>query len=170
MQKSLWDMAKLGFGALTSMADWPDEVALTPQPAPPTSAPDEILVTYINHATTLIQVAGLNILTDPIYSERASMVSWAGPKRVVNPGVPLDELPEIDVMEHLGHESRTYHTTLHTNQTGKLTSHPYDHTGRQNLTKAFHLYSVVWTPERVDWYLDKQWKASHATPADFRAA
>ncbi len=76
-------------------------------------------------------------------------------------------LPEIDVMEHLGHETRTYHTTLHTNQTGKLTSHPYDHTGRDVLSDDFHLYSVVWTPERVDWYLDKQWKASHPTPADF---
>ena len=76
-------------------------------------------------------------------------------------------LPEIDVMEHLGHQTRTYHTTLHTNQTGKLSSHPYDHTERQDLTKDFHLYSVVWTPERVDWYLDKQWKASHPTPSDF---
>ena len=40
-------------------------------------------------------------------------------------------LPEIDVMEHLGHQLNTYHTTLHTNQTGSLTSHPYDHTVKQ---------------------------------------
>ena len=76
-------------------------------------------------------------------------------------------LPEIDVMEHLGHQPNTYHTTLHTNQTGPLTSHPYDHTGSEDLTKDFHLYSVVWTPESVNWYRDGQWKASHPTPKDF---
>lgn len=76
-------------------------------------------------------------------------------------------LPEIDVMENLGNENRTYHTTLHTNQNGKLESHPYDHTFKTDLTKGFHLYSVVWTPEKVDWYFDKQWVASHPTPEDF---
>ena len=76
-------------------------------------------------------------------------------------------LPEIDVMEHLGHEPNTYHTTLHTNQTGPLTSHPYNHTLRSNLTEAFHLYSVVWTPKTVTWYLDGKFKARHPTPKDF---
>jgi len=76
-------------------------------------------------------------------------------------------LPEIDVMEHIGHEHRTFHTTLHTNQNGKLESHPYDHTFRTNLTEDFHLYSVVWTPEKVDWYFDKRHVASHKTPRDF---
>lgn len=76
-------------------------------------------------------------------------------------------LPEIDVMENLGNENRTYHTTLHTNQNGKLESHPYDHTFKTDLTKDFHLYSVVWTPEKVDWYFDKKWVASHPTPRDF---
>ena len=76
-------------------------------------------------------------------------------------------LPEIDVMEHLGHESNTYHTTLHTNQTGPLTSHPYDHTMATDLTKAFHVYSVVWTPKSVTWYLDGEFKAKHPTPKDF---
>ncbi len=76
-------------------------------------------------------------------------------------------LPEIDVMEHIGHEPNTFHTTLHTNQTGELTSHPYDHTGDDDLTQGFHRYSVVWTPERVHWYLDREHVASHPTPADF---
>jgi len=76
-------------------------------------------------------------------------------------------LPEIDVMEHLGHESNTFHTTLHTNQTGPLTSHPYDHTIATDLTKAFHVYSVVWTPKSVSWYLDGEFKAKHPTPRDF---
>lgn len=76
-------------------------------------------------------------------------------------------LPEIDVMEHLGHESNGYHTTLHTNQTGPLTSHPYNHTIATDLTKDFHVYSVVWSPESVKWYLDGDFKAKHPTPKDF---
>ncbi|ASJ72538.1 glycoside hydrolase family 16 protein [Granulosicoccus antarcticus] len=76
-------------------------------------------------------------------------------------------LPEIDVMENLGHQPNTYHTTLHTNETGELTSFPFDHTMKSDLTKDFHLYSVVWTPESVNWYLDGQWKASSPTPGDY---
>jgi L-ascorbate metabolism protein UlaG (beta-lactamase superfamily) len=52
----------------------------------------------IGHASLLIQVAGLNILTDPIWSERASPVSFAGPKRVAAPGIAFDDLPPIDVV------------------------------------------------------------------------
>lgn len=76
-------------------------------------------------------------------------------------------LPEIDVMEYLGHQPNVYHTTLHTNQTGELTSHPYDHTEAVSLADNFHHYSVVWTEQSVNWYLDGQWRAAHPTPADF---
>jgi L-ascorbate metabolism protein UlaG (beta-lactamase superfamily) len=55
-------------------------------------------VTYIGQSTVLIQVAGLNILTDPFFSTRASPVHWAGPKRVRSPGLALGELPPIDVV------------------------------------------------------------------------
>jgi|GEM_PF-3289340 len=58
-------------------------------------------------------------------------------------------LPEIDVMEHIGHEPNTVHTTLHTNQNGTLESFPYDHTVGDDLTRGFHRYSVVWTAEAV---------------------
>ena len=53
---------------------------------------------WIGHATFLIQFSGLNILTDPQFSERASPVSWAGPKRVVPPGLSVEELPDIDAV------------------------------------------------------------------------
>ncbi len=76
-------------------------------------------------------------------------------------------LPEIDVMESLGHETQTYHTTLHTNQNGPLESHPYSHNVRKTISEAFHLYSVVWNPETVNWYFDKRLVASHKTPKDF---
>lgn len=53
-------------------------------------------VTLINHASLLIEINGLNILTDPVWSERTSPVSWAGPKRFVPPGVEFERLPKID--------------------------------------------------------------------------
>ena len=59
---------------------------------------DDVAITFINHATFLIQIDGLAILTDPHWSERASPVSWAGPRRVRPPGVPFEHLPPIDVM------------------------------------------------------------------------
>ncbi len=76
-------------------------------------------------------------------------------------------LPEIDVMEYLGHEGATYHTTLHTNQNGPLESHPYKHKLKTKPSDGFHLYTVVWTPQSVDWYFDKRKVASHKTPKDF---
>ncbi len=55
-------------------------------------------ITLINHSTVLIQTEGLNILTDPVYSKRVSPLTWAGPKRVRNPGVRFEDLPKIDVV------------------------------------------------------------------------
>ena len=52
--------------------------------------------TWLGHSTYLLQVGGKNILTDPIFSERASPVSWAGPKRYQAPALKLSELPKID--------------------------------------------------------------------------
>lgn len=57
-----------------------------------------IKATFINHSTFLLQTADLNILTDPIWSERASPFSFMGPKRVHAPGVDFDQLPKIDVV------------------------------------------------------------------------
>ncbi|HEY6773697.1 MAG TPA: MBL fold metallo-hydrolase [Oxalicibacterium sp.] len=54
--------------------------------------------TWINHATVLVQLCGLNILTDPIWSERASPFSFTGPKRHAQPGLPFAQLPHIDVV------------------------------------------------------------------------
>ncbi|MCW8911500.1 MAG: MBL fold metallo-hydrolase [Gammaproteobacteria bacterium] len=59
---------------------------------------DQTRVSWIGHATFLIQFSGLNILTDPQFSDRSSPVSWAGPKRVVPPAIKLQDLPEIDVV------------------------------------------------------------------------
>ena len=58
----------------------------------------EIVVTFVNHSTVLIQTEGLNIITDPVWSRRASPFSFFGPERFVEPGVSLDDLPPIDVL------------------------------------------------------------------------
>ena len=55
-------------------------------------------VTWIGHATLLIQVGGLNILTDPHWGERASPVDFAGPRRLVAPGMRFEDLPHIDAV------------------------------------------------------------------------
>src|SRR5262249_42615927 len=59
---------------------------------------DDIAITFVNHATFLIQINGNTILTDPIWSERASPLGWAGPKRVRDPGVAWEALPRIDIV------------------------------------------------------------------------
>jgi N-acyl-phosphatidylethanolamine-hydrolysing phospholipase D len=53
-------------------------------------------ITWIGHSTMLLRMDGVTFLTDPIFSERASPVPFAGPQRLVPPGVPLSELPPID--------------------------------------------------------------------------
>lgn len=60
--------------------------------------PKTAQVTWIGHSTFLLQVDGLNILTDPIFSNRASPVSFAGPKRSTPPAMTLQQLPDIDVV------------------------------------------------------------------------
>jgi N-acyl-phosphatidylethanolamine-hydrolysing phospholipase D len=52
-------------------------------------------ITWIGHATLLVQLAGVNVLTDPIWGERASPVSFAGPRRLVPPGIRFQDLPRI---------------------------------------------------------------------------
>lgn len=52
-------------------------------------------ITWIGHSTLLIQIDGVNILTDPQWSAQASPVSWAGPKRLSPPGLAFDDLPPI---------------------------------------------------------------------------
>jgi N-acyl-phosphatidylethanolamine-hydrolysing phospholipase D len=58
----------------------------------------EPAVTWIGHATMLMQASGLNVLTDPIFSLRASPLQFAGPKRSQAPGIALEDLPHIDVV------------------------------------------------------------------------
>ncbi|HJD65664.1 MAG TPA: MBL fold metallo-hydrolase [Rickettsia endosymbiont of Bembidion nr. Transversale] len=63
---------------------------------PPITHDKNVRVSYVGHVTFLIQVQGLNILTDPVWSERASPFTFAGPKRIVKPGIDFADLPKID--------------------------------------------------------------------------
>ena len=79
-------------------AEWPVHVPVTPTVPPRRVEGEEMRVTWIGHSTALVQTHGLNILTDPIWSERASPFSFIGPVRVRAPGVRFDDLPKIDLV------------------------------------------------------------------------
>ncbi|MFD0985601.1 MBL fold metallo-hydrolase [Methyloligella solikamskensis] len=72
---------------------WPAEVEVR------TTAPDHkvsgLRATVVGHATVLVQIDGMNILTDPVWSDRCSPFSFAGPRRVCAPGVAFEDLPPI---------------------------------------------------------------------------
>ncbi len=72
--------------------------AVTPAFPRPRANEGSVVITWVGHASFLLQIGGLNVLSDPVWSERASPVTFAGPRRWVAPGIPLDALPPIDVV------------------------------------------------------------------------
>lgn len=97
MEKSFATFLKWKFTA--EKQPWPE-----PSPSPHYDKPParvyggKLRVSYVGHATVLIQTRGLNILTDPVWSERVSPVRWAGPRRVHPPGIEFENLPDIDII------------------------------------------------------------------------
>jgi L-ascorbate metabolism protein UlaG (beta-lactamase superfamily) len=78
---------------------WPEHPEATYGPPPPERVDDgRLRLTFINHSTTLIQMDGVNILTDPVWSERVSPASFVGPRRHRSPGIRFDDLPPIDLV------------------------------------------------------------------------
>jgi len=76
---------------------WPARVDVPPQ-RPPRVGGAAAVVTFIGHATFLIQTAAGNILTDPMYSQRAGPLNLFGPRRVRQPAVAFDDLPAISMV------------------------------------------------------------------------
>ena len=96
--RGLLDLARWRLGG--GSEDWPETY---PSPFPPDRPPPRVegtalRVSFAGHASFLIQGVGLNILTDPVWSERASPLSFLGPKRVNPPGIAFGDLPRIDVV------------------------------------------------------------------------
>jgi L-ascorbate metabolism protein UlaG (beta-lactamase superfamily) len=78
---------------------WPELVEFPPGQPPAARVPKgTIRITYIGHATFLIQMDTLNILTDPVWANRCGPFSWLGPKRHSQPGLRLEDLPPIDAV------------------------------------------------------------------------
>ncbi len=94
-----------GFVQLLQWRFGGQRVAWGPQPPhpdfapPPTQvSPGQAALSFIGHASFLIRFSGLVVLTDPVFSDRCSPVSWAGPRRAHPPGLALDALPPVDVV------------------------------------------------------------------------
>jgi N-acyl-phosphatidylethanolamine-hydrolysing phospholipase D len=79
----------------------PDPSAFTrvaPQFVVPRAIPDDLTLTWVGHTSFLIQIGGRNVLIDPVWSQRASPVQFAGPKRWVPAAIDFDGLPPIDIV------------------------------------------------------------------------
>ncbi|MFL5384911.1 MAG: MBL fold metallo-hydrolase [Longimicrobiaceae bacterium] len=88
----------------------PEQVPLAPHAAAPRTTPGEIRATWVGHSTFLLQAGGLNLVTDPHWSRRASPTQLFGPARFQAPGIAFDELPPLDAVlvshdhcDHLDH-------------------------------------------------------------------
>lgn len=92
--RSIADLLRWRFG--TRAAAWPTLVPV--RPAKPEPRVDALRITMVGHATLLIQVSGVNLLTDPVWSDRASPFRFAGPRRVTAPGIAFADLPPIDAV------------------------------------------------------------------------
>jgi L-ascorbate metabolism protein UlaG (beta-lactamase superfamily) len=91
---------------------WPDVKPAAKLDLPPKAVTDDSFrISMVGHSTVLIQSKGINILTDPIWSLRASPFQWIGPKRSILPGIEFAALPKIDVVivshNHYDHMDET---------------------------------------------------------------
>jgi len=97
--KSLGDLLRWQLGRGRQRAAWPD---WAPSPHADTPPPrvdgGRVRLSYVGHVSWLIQTAGLNILIDPVWSTRVSPLSFAGPRRVNDPGIAFEALPAIDIV------------------------------------------------------------------------
>ena len=96
--KSLGEVLRWQFGGGRQRQAWPEWAPSPHADTPPGRVTgDKVRLSFVGHVSWLIQTAGLNILVDPVWSQRASPVGWAGPKRRNDPGIAFDALPDIDI-------------------------------------------------------------------------
>jgi len=95
--KSLFQVLK--WKLTSKQPNWPKYVPVRAYDVPlAIVGNDELRISFVGHVTFLIQTHSLNILTDPVWSERTSPVTFAGPKRVTPPGIKFEDLPKIDII------------------------------------------------------------------------
>src|SRR5262245_11022901 len=93
-ERTLGDLFRL---MRTPRAQWPRSVAVTTvRPQRPPAG--ELHVTFVGHSTFLLQTDSLTILTDPLFSDRTSPLSFLGPRRVRSPAIRLEDVPSVDVI------------------------------------------------------------------------
>jgi L-ascorbate metabolism protein UlaG (beta-lactamase superfamily) len=92
--RDLWRMMREARGL---RAPWPKDPPVLPCPAPPPRI-EGLRVTLVGHSTFLVQTQGVNLLTDPVWSDRAGPLGLLGPKRATPPALRLDELPPLDAI------------------------------------------------------------------------
>ncbi len=95
--RSLWEV--LRWRVTQKQARWPEQAPSGFSDTPPQRVTGaKARLSFVGHASWLVQTGGLNILIDPVWSERCSPVTFAGPKRVNAPGIPFEALPTIDAV------------------------------------------------------------------------
>jgi len=93
--KSLGTLLK--WFATRDRAEWPERIENADYPAPAAPGTGRFSVTFIGHASFLVQAGGMSFLIDPVYADRVSPFSFIGPRRVRDPGQKLEALPNIDL-------------------------------------------------------------------------
>ena len=125
--------------------DWQE----TPTDTPPRRvAGGDLRITFVNHATVLVQTDSLNILIDPVWSERVSPLAWYGPKRHRPPGIRFEDLPPIDLV--LISHNHYDHMDLPTLQRLVRAFHPRIVVGLGN--SAFLSKNGISGGEDIDWW------------------
>jgi L-ascorbate metabolism protein UlaG (beta-lactamase superfamily) len=94
--KSFWQVIK--WKMTSTPEEWPEHLPNKHYPFRTLAPYEKVSATFINHATFLLQYQSITVLTDPVFSMRVSPVTFAGPTRVRNPGIPFELLPKIDVV------------------------------------------------------------------------
>ena len=122
-------------------------------------AEGEIAVTFINHASFLVQLPGVNLLCDPVYARRASPVQWAGPQRVHAPGVPFEQLPRIDLV-FVSHNHYD-HLDLIALRRLRQAHAPLFVTGLGN--GAFLREQGIAPVQELDWWQQMSWREARLT-------